>query len=71
LLFARPQKTVVKGPFAPFPRSILLGEKHTSPKPLWFVTNKTAETTARRLVRFAAQPSPLKLPGIFAAALRG
>ena len=70
-LFDRPQKTVVSGPFAPFPRSLLLGETHTAPKPLWFVTNETAETTGRRLTHFAADPSPLKLPGIFASALRG
>ncbi len=71
LLFDKPQKTVVWAPFAPFPRSILAGEFHTSPRPPWFVTNQTSETTARRLTRFAANPSPLKLPGIFASALRG
>ncbi len=70
-LFDRPQKSVVQGPFAPFPRSLLLGETHTAPKPIWFVTNETAETTTRRLTHFAASPSPLKLPGIFASALRG
>lgn len=70
-LFERPQKTVVTGPFAPFPRSLLLGETHTAPKPLWFVTNEAAEATGRRLTHFAADPSPLRLPGIFAAALRG
>ena len=71
LLFEKPQKTVVWAPFAPFPRSVLAGELHTSPRPPWFVTNQTSETTARRLTRFAADPSPLKLPGIFASALRG
>ena len=71
LLFDRPQKSVVQGPFAPFPRSLLLGETHTAPKPIWFATNDQAETVARRLTHFAASPSPLKLPGIFAAALRG
>lgn len=71
LLFGRPQKTAVWAPFAPFPRSVLAGELHTSPRPPWFVTNQTSETTARRLTRFAASPSPLKLPGIFASALRG
>lgn len=70
-LFDKPQKSVLTGPFAPFPRSLLLGETHTSPKPLWFVTNETAATTARRVTHFAADPSPLKLPGIFASALRG
>ena len=71
LLFERPQKTVVKGPFAPFPRSLLLGETHTAPRPIWFVTNESAETTMRRLTGFTADPSPLKLPGIVASALRG
>ena len=71
LLFDRPQKTVVKGPFAPFPRSLLLGEVHAAPKPIWFVTNDTADTTMQRLTHFTADPSPLKLPAIFASALRG
>ena len=70
-LFDRPQKTVVHGPFAPFPRSLLLGETHAAPKPLWFVTNDTADVTAQRVTDFAARPSPLKLPAIFASALRG
>jgi aldehyde dehydrogenase (NAD(P)+) len=70
-LFARPQRTVVRGPFAPFPRTLGSGHLHLSPKPLWFVTNTTAATTARRVTHFAADPSPLGLPAIFASALRG
>ena len=70
-LFERPQKTVVQGPFAPFPRSLLLGEVHTAPTPIYFVTNETAETTARRVTEFAVAPSPTRLPGIVASALRG
>lgn len=70
-LFDRPQKTVVQAPFAPFPRALALGELHAAPKPVWFVTNETAETTLRRLTRFEANSSPLALPGIFASALRG
>jgi aldehyde dehydrogenase (NAD(P)+) len=70
-LFERPQKTVLSGPFAPFPRSLLLGETHTAPTPLYFVTNETAETTARRVTEFATAPSPTKLPAIVASALRG
>lgn len=71
LLFDKPQKTVVWAPFAPFPRSVLAGELHTSPRPPWFVTNQRSEATMQLLTRFAASPSPLKLPGIFASALRG
>ena len=71
LLFSRPQKTVVTGPFAPFPRSLLLGETHTAPKPPWFVTNETGATTAQRWTELVADPSPLNLPGLEASALRG
>ncbi len=70
-LFERPQKTVIQGPFAPFPRSLLLGETHVAPKPIWFATNETAETTTRRLLHLTTSPSPLKLPSLFASALRG
>jgi aldehyde dehydrogenase (NAD(P)+) len=71
LLFDRPQKTVLRGPFAPFPRALALGERHLAPTPLWFPTNRTAETTARRLTRFAARPRLRALPGIVASAFRG
>jgi aldehyde dehydrogenase (NAD(P)+) len=62
---------VVRGPFAPFPRSLRAGELHTSLKPVWFVTNRTADETARRLAQFTARPSPAKLPGILLSAMRG
>ena len=71
LLFSRPQRTVLTGPFAPFPRSLLLGETHAAPKPLWFVTNEAAETTARRATMFATDPRASRLPGLLASALRG
>ena len=71
LLFDKPEKTVVWAPFAPFPRSVLAGELHTSPRPPWFVTNQRSEATMKLLTKFAAEPSALKLPGIFASALRG
>lgn len=71
MFFDRPQKTVVRGPFRPFPRTVGKGEFHISPRPPWFVTNKSAHLTAERLTRYAADPKPWRLPGIFAAALRG
>jgi aldehyde dehydrogenase (NAD(P)+) len=70
-LFDRPQKSVVWAPFRPYPRTLLHGEFHLSPKPPWFVTNRTAHTTGRRLTRFSANPGWGKLPGIFASALLG
>ena len=71
LMFDKPLKTVVTAPFRPFPRSIRHGENSLFPKPPWFLTNKTSESTARKLTEFAAAPSAAKLPAIFTSALRG
>ncbi|WP_239123865.1 aldehyde dehydrogenase family protein [Rhizocola hellebori] len=71
LLLHRPERTVVYGPFRPLPRSILTGTLSITPKPPWFVTNRTAATTGRRLTEFAARPRWAALPAIFASALRG
>lgn len=60
LMFSRPQKSVLWGPF----RSALT--------PPWFVTQgKIARKVFPKLVAFEAAPSPLKVPGIMAAALGG
>jgi aldehyde dehydrogenase (NAD(P)+) len=71
LLFDKPQKSVVRQPFYPFPRNLLHGELHLSPKPPWFVTHKQEHTVGRRMARFEARPGWRHLPGIFLAALRG
>ena len=71
LLFSKPQKTVVRGPFRPFPRTLGGGEFHTSPKPVWFVTHKQAAKAGRLLTEFEATRKVSLLPAIFAAALRG
>lgn len=71
LLIDGAERTVVRGPFRPSPRSLLKGELSISPKPPWFVTNRTAATTGRLLTAFAGAPSWTKLPAIFASALRG
>jgi hypothetical protein len=65
------QKSVARMPFRPLHRALLKGHLHMSPKPPFFVTNKTGETTARRLAAFLATDNPLALPGVFASALRG
>jgi aldehyde dehydrogenase (NAD(P)+) len=71
LMFDKPLKTVVSAPFHPFPRSITAGENTLFPKPPWFLTNKTSESTARKLTEFTAAPSAAKLPALFTSALRG
>ena len=58
LMFSRPQKSVLWGPF----RGVLT--------PPWFVTHgKIARNLFPKLVAFEASPSPFKVPGIMAAAL--
>ncbi|MCV7412628.1 aldehyde dehydrogenase [Mycobacterium florentinum] len=70
-MLAKPQKAVVEVPFRPAPRSFFGGELTLSPKPVFFITNKTALTTVRRLVKFAVLRNPAALPGILASAVRG
>jgi acyl-CoA reductase-like NAD-dependent aldehyde dehydrogenase len=57
------ERSVGRGPFRPWP------------KPLWSVTNRTAQVTGRHMTRFAAAPSwPSALPSLLAAlgsSLRG
>lgn len=69
-LLERAERNVVWGPFRPFPRSVFHGEFALSPKPAWFITARSAATTAQKLTYFSAKPSWLKMPGIFMAAFR-
>ena len=62
LMFDKPLKTVVSAPFRPFPRWIRGGEYTLFPKPPWFLTNKTSESTVRKLTELATAPSGAKLP---------
>jgi hypothetical protein len=70
-MLPRPQKAVVDIPFRPAPRSLFNGELTLSPKPVFFITNKTAQTTTRRLIRFLVHRNPIALPRILLSALRG
>lgn len=70
LLIDSPERVVVRGPFRPFPRSFAHGEFTLFPKPPWFVTAASAARTGRLLAGFAARPSWLKMPAIFASAFR-
>ena len=70
LLIDSPERTVVSGPFRPFPRSVAHGEFALFPKPPWFVSARSAASTGRLLAGFAARPSWLRMPRVFAAAFR-
>lgn len=71
LLFDKPEKSVVRQPFYPFPRNLAHGEFHLSPKPAWFVTHRREHDVGRRFTRFEARPGFRHLPGLFLSALRG
>ncbi len=57
-LFARPQKSVVRGPFV------------ARPAPVWFAPHPPGGEVMRKLLAFEATPSWSRLPGLLAAALR-
>lgn len=65
------EKTVLRAPFAPFPRGLLTGSPSLSPRPPYHVTSRTGRTTMKRLTDYTTALSPAKLPGNFASALRG
>ena len=58
-MFDRPQKSVLRGPFRPFP------------KPAWFIDHKNAVELGKRMTYFNADPSIARLPGLVWASLRG
>jgi acyl-CoA reductase-like NAD-dependent aldehyde dehydrogenase len=58
-LFARPQKSVVRGPF------------RSTPEPAWFATTKHGSAIMRQLLAFEAAPSWAKIPRLLRTALKG
>jgi aldehyde dehydrogenase (NAD(P)+) len=65
------EKSIVRAPFAPFPRSFLTGERSLLPKPPWFVTNRRQDEIGRALCDFEVSRSPLRAAAIAALALAG
>lgn len=51
-MFDRPQKTVLRGPFRPFP------------KPIWFATHRQTHKVGPALYEFECSPSWFKLPAV-------
>lgn len=52
LLLDRVERTVVRGPFRPFPRSLGRGRFSVLPKPPWFVTSRTGRAVSQGFARF-------------------
>lgn len=59
LMLPRPVKTVLHGPFTQVP------------KPIWFVTHRSAHVVARLMTAFEAQPSWARVPALAFHAMRG
>ncbi|PIE16941.1 MAG: aldehyde dehydrogenase [Rhodobacterales bacterium] len=70
-MFDRAQRTVLRAPFRPFPRSVLAGEFTLMPRPPWFVTHKTQAPLGRRMTRLQYRPKLSQLPRLMRLALRG
>lgn len=51
-LLDRVERTVVRGPFRPFPRSVGRGTFSALPKPPWFVTSRTGAAVCEGFTRF-------------------
>ncbi|OEC89662.1 aldehyde dehydrogenase family protein [Acinetobacter sp. YK3] len=69
-LVERTERSVIWGPFRPFPRSFINGEIALSPKPAWFVTARSAKDTAQKLTQFSVKPSVTKMLKIFVDAFK-
>ncbi|MGW0908553.1 aldehyde dehydrogenase family protein [Streptomyces sp. NPDC002853] len=65
------EKTVLRAPFAPSPRGLFTGSPSLSPRPPYYVTNRTGRTTMQRLTAYTCDPKVSRLPGILVSALRG
>lgn len=71
LLLGEIERTVLRGPFRPFPRSVLAGELALTPLPPWFVGNRTSDRTGRHLTDFSVRPSAATLAKLLLSAMRG
>ncbi|MEV7610631.1 aldehyde dehydrogenase family protein [Microbacterium sp. NPDC089320] len=74
LLLDRVERSVIRGPFRPFPRSLPVvnggGRLSILPKPPWFVSARTGATVSEGLTRFRAHGGIVGLLKTLSAALR-
>lgn len=70
-MLARTEKSVIRAPFSPFPRSFSKGERTLLPRPPWFVTNGMQAEIGRALCDFETRPSPARALHIASLAMRG
>jgi aldehyde dehydrogenase (NAD(P)+) len=74
LLLDRVERSVIRGPFRPFPRSLPVvnggGRLSILPKPPWFASARTGAAVSEGLTRFRANGGTIGLLKTLAAALR-
>jgi aldehyde dehydrogenase (NAD(P)+) len=66
----RTEKSVVRAPFTPFPRSLRTGERTLLPKPPWFVTNCMQAEIGRALCEFEYHRTAANAINVASLALR-
>jgi aldehyde dehydrogenase (NAD(P)+) len=64
------ERTVIRGPFAPFPRTLRQRVFHAEPLPPYYVTNTNAAVIGRLATERAVTGSFAPVPALLAAALR-
>ena len=70
LLLDDVERTVVRGPFRPFPRSIGRGVFSALPKPPWFVTSRTGAAVCEGFTRFRIDGDVILMAGTLVRAFR-
>ncbi|GAA5034035.1 aldehyde dehydrogenase family protein [Microbacterium fluvii] len=74
LLIDRVERSVVRGPFRPFPRSLTVlpqrGRFSVLPKPPWFVTSRTGDVVSEGFARFRMTGNWFALVGTLLQAFR-
>lgn len=70
LLLDGVERSVVRGPFREFPRSLTGGRRTILPKPPWFVTSRTGAAVSEGLTRFRIDRNVPRLLKTLALAMR-
>ncbi len=71
LMLEGTERTVVRGAFAPFPRTLRQGVVHTEPTPPFFVTHRQSARLGELLTEAVVTGSRKRIPAIVATAMRG
>ncbi|HEY9180529.1 MAG TPA: aldehyde dehydrogenase family protein [Candidatus Baltobacteraceae bacterium] len=69
-LLERTEKTVLRAPFTPFPRSLRRGELNFMPAPPWYVTSRSQAEIGKALCDFDLTQSPADLLRVLKAGMR-